>query len=216
MNYAYIEDNVVQGLIAEFDSNFPGVRIEQRFAPDFLAKCEPVDDTVMVGYVKTQTGFDPPPQFTSKIISELTLEEIKSITLKRIDGKCSETIMSGVIVNNKLYTLTELDQLSLNAALGQANAGESPIYYAAVGEPLTAYTGEQIRAIHKEAYNWGIVNLTYYALLKTWIAQETNADILAEIMYGSSLPTDLMDALTQVLIGAGINISVLSTLIKTE
>lgn len=62
MNYAHIRENTVYELIPEFDPVFPGVPIEQRFAPDFLARCEPVDGTIQVGYIKTETGFEAPPE----------------------------------------------------------------------------------------------------------------------------------------------------------
>ena len=142
--------------------------------------------------------------------AEQLLAAARDAAYSRIKGKCSEAIMSGVTVSGKHYTLTELDQLSLSAALGQVNAGMATVMYAADGEALSAYTAAQIRVIHTAAYNWGLCNRVYYALLYAWIERETDTATLAAVSYGSKLPDDMTAALTAQLTAAGIDASALA------
>lgn len=63
MKYLLIRDDVVHEIIPGEDPTFPGVPIQDRFAPNFIAGLEAVpDDTVVEElYVKIETGFAPPP-----------------------------------------------------------------------------------------------------------------------------------------------------------
>jgi len=46
MKYLFIRDGIVAEIIPEEYPIFPGIPITERFAPDFLAKCEAVPDEV--------------------------------------------------------------------------------------------------------------------------------------------------------------------------
>jgi len=144
----------------------------------------------------------------------LTVDELRAAALARISGKCKTAIMSGVTVSSKHYTLTELDQVNLNAAVALANAGTSAIPFAADREALTMYTADQIKAIGTAAYQWGVANQIYYALLQAWIARETDSAVLPTIDYGKVLPSDLTAALTAQLTAAGINTAALASLLN--
>lgn len=139
--------------------------------------------------------------------AEELLAAARSAATERISGKCSAAIASGVTVDGKHYTLSDRDQLSLNAAWAQINGGAATVPYAADGEALADYTAAQITAVGKAAYEWGIVCRTYYGLLYQWVARETDRDKLAGIQYGVKLPDDLMQALAATLSGAGIDVS---------
>lgn len=103
--------------------------------------------------------------------------------------------------------MTENDQLSLNAAIGLATASGKAISYAADGEAATDMTAAELTAVGRAAYDWGYVCRNYYALLKVWIARETDASKLAGIDFGSKLPDDLMQELSAKLSGAGIDVT---------
>ena len=134
-----------------------------------------------------------------------TGEELRAAAKERISGKCSEAIMSGVTVGEKHYSLSALDQISLNAAVALATAEGATIPYAADDEALTLYTAAQIKAISKAAYDWGVANRTYNGLLDFWRQCEGNAAKLQGMHYGSKLPAALMASLTADLTSAGID-----------
>lgn len=158
---------------------------------------------VLVDGTLTLTDTPAPVPPTEAELLALT----RTAAQERVSGKCSEAICSGITVDGKHYSLSDRDQLSLNAAWAQVNGGAATVPYAADGEALTDYTAAQITAVGKAAYDWGIVCRTYYGLLYQWVQRETDRDKLAGIQYGSKLPDDLMQALAATLQGAGIDVS---------
>jgi hypothetical protein len=137
----------------------------------------------------------------------------RNAALRRIDGKCSAAIYSGVTVSGKRYSLTLVSQQNLKTAQDKITAGATSVIFAADGEEPTVHTAEQITAISNAAYEWGVVNTSYYAKLQKWIARETDTTILNAIDYGSALPDDLMSELATLLAGAGIDLAKYSTML---
>lgn len=135
------------------------------------------------------------------------IEQSKQNVLNRINGKCSTAIYSGITVNNKHYKLTPTAQSNLKTALDKIASGATSVIYSADNEEPTLHTAEQITAINNAAYEWGIVNTTYYGKLQKWIARETDITILNSIDYGVQLPNDLMQELNDLLQSVGTNIS---------
>lgn len=135
------------------------------------------------------------------------LEKARKDALNRIDGKCSGAIASGVTVGSKHYKLTPTAQSNLATAQAKVDGGAASVIYAADGEEPTLHTAAQITALSDAAYKWGVVNTSYYAKLKAWIARETDTAVLNAIDYGTQLPTDLMQELTDLLTSAGIDVT---------
>lgn len=48
MKYLYLVDNIVSEIIPEENPIFPGVPVDQRYAPDFVAKLKEVSDETTV------------------------------------------------------------------------------------------------------------------------------------------------------------------------
>lgn len=48
-------------ILPEFSDDFPGVPIQERFAPSFLALCEPIGEEVQLGWIKNEDGAFSPP-----------------------------------------------------------------------------------------------------------------------------------------------------------
>lgn len=147
------------------------------------------------------------------IVPELTLNELRTDALTRIDGKCSAAIYSGVTVGDKHYSLSLVSQQNLKTAQDKITAGATSVIFAADGEEPTIHTAEQITAISNAAYEWGVVNTSYYAKLQKWIARETDTAALNAVDYGSMLPDDLMSELATLLSGAGIDLAKYSALL---
>ena len=65
MQYIYVENGIACELIPGEDSNFPGILITERYAPDFLAKCVEVPEGTevrsgMIYDVETGSFTEPP------------------------------------------------------------------------------------------------------------------------------------------------------------
>ena len=144
------------------------------------------------------------------------IEQLRINALERISGKCSAAIYAGVTVNGKHYSLSLVSQQNLKTAQDKITAGATSVIFAADSEEPTVHTAEQITAISNAAYEWGVVNTSYYAKLQKWIARETDAAILNAIDYGSMLPNDLMTELATLLSGAGIDLAKYSTMLSED
>ena len=207
MKYAQIRDSIVVELIPETDENFPGIPITERFSAEFLTSCETVDDTVQIGYKKTDSGFEPVP---APDPVPITVEDYRTQALERISGKCSVAIYSGVDVNGKHYTLSKNEQDALAIAQTKVDKGATAVIY---GDGLT--DAATITALSQAAYEWGVVCTTYYAYLKQYIAAETDVDKLAAIDFGKALPDSYMQQLTTLLNSAGIDITKYASIINS-
>ena len=130
------------------------------------------------------------------------VQAARNAALRRIEGKCSAAIYSGVTVDGKHYTLSKNEQDALAIAQTKVDKGATAIIY---GDGLT--DAATITAISAAAYEWGVVCTTYYAYLKQYIAAETDTDKLAAIDFGKALPDGYMQQLVALLNSAGIDIT---------
>ena len=135
------------------------------------------------------------------------VQAARNAALRRIEGKCSAAIYSGVTVDGKHYKLTPTAQSNLATAKTMVDAGATGVIYAADGEGPSLHTAAQVTAISTAAYEWGVVNTSYYAALVGWISSETDTAVLLGINYGSSLPAERLKALGDLLASAGIDLS---------
>ena len=158
------------------------------------------------------TAFTPDTDKWEKLNTP-TIEQVKQNAINRIDGKCSAAIYSGVTIADKHYSLSLVTQQNLKTAQDKITAGATSVIFAADGEEPTVHTAEQITEISNAAYEWGVVNTSYYAKLQKWIVRETDTAILNAIDYGSMLPNDLMTELATLLVGAGIDLAKYSTML---
>ena len=124
--------------------------------------------------------------------------------------KCTGTANMGRRTTAPKWLVT---QQNLKTAQDKITAGATSVIFAADGEEPTVHTAEQITAISNAAYEWGVVNTSYYAKLQKWIVRETDTSILNSIDYGSMLPNDLMSELATLLTGAGIDLAKYSTML---
>ena len=126
----------------------------------------------------------------------------RNAALRRIEGKCSAAIYTGVTVDGKHYTLSKNEQDALAIAQTKVDKGATAVLY---GDGLK--DAATITAISAAAYEWGVVCTTYYAYLKQYIAAETDVDKLAAIDFGKALPDSYMQQLAALLNSAGIDIT---------
>lgn len=134
--------------------------------------------------------------------------------LNSLNGMCSGAIYQGLDINGKHYSFTALAQESIKGLMQEIQQGSTIVPYKADGEGYTPHTAEQMTTIAKAMSEWIKVNTHYYDLLKQWIERETDETILANIHYGSQLPSDLMQTLTTSLAQYGIDITKYASLIS--
>lgn len=196
MKTVRLENGVVAEIIPEY-----ALPVKTWYGAEFAAKCVEVPEDVAQGWeynAETKTFSDP---------SVRSVEELRTAALERISGKCSAAIYSGITVDGKHYKLTPTAQSDLATAQAKIDGGATSVIYSADGEAPALYTAAQITAISTAAYEWGVVNTSYYAALQGYIAAETDVDKLKAIDYGKALPGSNMQQLTALLTSAGIDIT---------
>ena len=204
MKYAQIREGRVVELIPEIDANFPEISITERFSAEFLAACEAVDDTVLVGYKKTDAGFEPeiPPE-----PRPVTIEDYRAKAKARLDGCCSGAIYAGTTVTcsaergAKHYAFTDEAQRAITLMAQGVSLGQLSFSYKADDEEYNAYTADEVKVLFKALGDWITANTKYKEILEKWIEQETDTTVLGAIHYGSAPPetllTELVTYLTQ-------------------
>lgn len=196
MKTVRIENGIVAEVIPEY-----ALPVETWYGSEFAERCFEAPDDVVQGWkynAETKTFSDP---------SVRSVEELRAAALERISGKCSAAIFSGITVDSKHYKLTATAQTNLATAQAKIDGGATSVIYSADGEAPALYTAAQITAISAAAYEWGVVNTSYYTTLQSYIAAETDADKLKAIDYGKALPDSNMQQLTALLSSAGIDIT---------
>lgn len=123
-----------------------------------------------------------------------SLEEAREVKKAEFSYYCNKNIVNGgvdVELSNgstKHFSLTDKDQINLNAKMLNAMVGVEQLEYHSDGEPYTYYSATDMITICAAAQAKVTLETTYYNCLKQWIdGCETVEEIMA-IKYGDSIP----------------------------
>ena len=205
MKTVRLENNFVVEIIPEY-----ALPVKTWYGAEFASKCVEAPDVIAQGWkynAETKTFSDP---------SVRSVEELRAAALERISGKCSAAIYSGANIGGKHYSFTQTAQGNIKGMLIEAQSGKTIFLYCADGEPLTAYTADQIKEIAQVMGEWINVNTGYYEQLKTWINRETDEVVLSTIHYGSQLPNDLMQELVAKLASVCVDITKYASMLGVD
>ena len=202
--YILLSDaNYVAEIIPDEDPIFPGIPIERRYAPDFVAKLLHVaDDTAVkqnqVYDPETGTFSDPPAPEPVEPTPELPtdLTGMKAVKKEELSDACHAAIVAGVDVKlsdgtTGHFSLEETDQINLTTAYNAVQNGATGYPYHADGQLCKMYPAADITAISQAATAHKLYHLTYCNHLMAWAKRVETADELTAITYGAELPEDL-------------------------
>ena len=211
--YILLNNNIVYEIIPDEDPVFPGIPIDARYAPDFVAKLLHIDDSIDVeqnwvydsetGTFSTPAAPDPEP--TPEPPTDIT--SLKAAKKEEISDACHAAIVAGVDVElsdgtTGHFSLEETDQINLTTAYNAVQTGATGYPYHADGDLCKMYSAADIIAISEAATAHKLYHLTYCNHLLAWVKRAETPDELAGITYGADLPEDLAANMAEVLANA--------------
>lgn len=144
---------------------------------------------------KYTTQYEESPALPSEPYQP-TINEIKVSKLHTVISECNLKITSGfeaVLSNGKTehFSLTETDQINLQAAMLAVQQGAATYPYHADEELCRLYSADDILSISGAARDHKFWHTTYCNHLCTWIRRSESSEELESIHYGIELPKDL-------------------------
>lgn len=209
--YILLNNNAVAELIPDEDPIFPGIPIEQRYTPDFVAKLLRVADDTEVKqnwiYDAEMCTFAEPPAPEPVPMLPSDLPGLKDAKKEELSEACHNAIVAGVDVElsdgtTGHFSLEETDQINLTTAYNAVQNGATGYPYHADGQLCKMYPAADITAISQAATAHKLYHLTYCNHLMAWAKRVETADELAAITYGAELPEDLAANMAEVLSNA--------------
>lgn len=114
------------------------------------------------------------------------------------------------------FTLSASDQTMLLGIYAMVQGGLTQFPYHSVNtnsrslNKCTVYSDADIAKIATSAFGYITYHESYTNMLLQWLERETDPDVVATIVYGAQLPTDLADYLAMVLESAGVDPSLIN------
>lgn len=115
------------------------------------------------------------------------------------------------------FTLSTADQTMLLGIYAMVQGGLEQFPYHSVNtssrslNKCTVYSDSDIAKIATTAFGYITYHESYANMLLQWLDRETDPEVVATIVYGAQLPTDLADYLSMVLTAAGVDPSLFIT-----
>ena len=114
------------------------------------------------------------------------------------------------------FTLSASDQTMLLGIYAMVQGGLTQFPYHSVNttsrslNKCTVYSDADIAKIATSAFGYITYHESYANMMLQWLERETDPDVVATIVYGAQLPTDLADYLAMVLESAGVDPSLIN------
>ena len=137
--------------------------------------------------------YNPPiynPVITPEPIDTVSIEYAKQLRITELSNTCTQTIESGIDLENEHYSLTVTDQLNLLAAENEIRNGAEQVMYHTDGEDYRYFTAEEIAAIVSAANRWRIYNTTYFKAVKAYLTDLTDLQTILDFQYGDEVPDE--------------------------
>ena len=133
----------------------------------------------------------------------LTLAEKK---VQMANDTCQSTIYNGIDVElttgTEHFSLEPNDQTNIDSMFTAVTLGATQYPYHSDGAQCKMFSAADIVTLYV-AYKTNVTTQTTYCnFLKIWINRETSKDVLAGIVYGSTLPDDLLAEMNAILASA--------------
>ena len=208
--YILLDNNKVKEIIPDIDPAFTDIPIENRYPAKFVEQLIHVADNTDVQqrwvYDPESGTFSEPPATAPKPEPVSDLPNMKAAKQKEISESCHNTIVSGIDVelsdgSTGHFSLQEVDQINLAAAVAACQQGASEYPYHADGKLCRMYSAADIAVIDHAAAAHKLYHTTYCNHLLAWARRAETADALTAVVYGADLPADLAKSMAALLEG---------------
>ena len=190
-----LENDIVAEIIPDFLPELPGVKINERYEPEFVQSLIHVsDDTeVQVGYIFKDGDYVPYER-------EITVDDIvnaKTVKISELSDICTKTIYDGTDVtlsdgSIEHFTLDANDQLNLSGIGLKILMGSEEIYWHEndITAPCKKYSTQDASIIIGTLTTFKEYNITYFRDLRIYINSLDDIESIMSIEYGFELPED--------------------------
>lgn len=113
----------------------------------------------------------------------ISAESIIPAKKEELSKACEATIVAGVDVGDKHYSMTIEDQANILAWMAVAQTGKS-IPYHSDGQPCRVYTAEEFMTVANTAVAFKTAQTTYCNLLMRQVEEMTDAEEVKAVKYG--------------------------------
>lgn len=213
-NYEYVDDpNASLDAVVEAAASEDGTEVTEPTTP----AQEQVPSTYSL-ILTNQPVPEPIPEPEPPTEEEL-LAMAKAGKDKDIENAMEQAIYNGIDVKTTYgtehFTLNTEDQTLLLGIYGMVQQGIQQYPYHSFSSQTrsnnicTVYSDEDIKQIAIVAFGHITFHESYTNMLLQWLNRETDREVVATIVYGATLPSDLMSYLAMILTSAGIDPSVI-------
>ena len=126
---------------------------------------------------------------------------IKNEKIAEVRSACEAAIVNGIDVvtefGNEHFSLATHDQQNLATIKMIIDGGVNEYPYHADGKQCVMYSAEDLAHIIETATYHVAYHTTYCNMLRVWIGRETSYDVVYNIKYGDDLPSDLDEAMRE-------------------
>lgn len=145
----------------------------------------------------------------SEFETQITLDDYKNATIKKMSKKCNEVIIEGfdlILSDNKNhhFSLKIEDQLKIQALALKVKSGETVLPYHADNEPCRFYTPDEIFAINNKMEKIIEYQTTYFNSLKNYINNMKTIDEIKSVKYGMDVLPEFRSEVFVTLISEGL------------
>lgn len=113
----------------------------------------------------------------------ISAESIIPVKKEELSKACEATIIAGVDVGDKHYSMTIEDQANILAWMAVAQAGKAVPYHSD-GKPCEVYSAENFLAVANAAVAFKTAQTTYCNLLMRQVEEMTDAEKIKAVEYG--------------------------------
>lgn len=132
------------------------------------------------------------------------LAKVRGDKLRELSAACNASIIAGVDVQFEdgmhHFSMGIEDQLNLMSLQAMIMAGQTEVAYHADGEPCRFYTAQEFTVLATAATNWKLYHESYYNSMRAYVNALEDADTIAGISYGDTVPEEYQTDVLKLLI----------------
>ncbi len=157
---------------------------------DFVGDADYVvpDDSELAEKIKTlypsfEIVTDDDGNITDVVEIPISAESVIPAKKEELSKACEATIVAGVDVGDKHYSMTIEDQANILAWMAVAQTGKAVPYHSD-GNPCEVYSAEDFLAVANAAVAYKTHHTTYCNLLMRQVEEMTDAEKIKAVAYG--------------------------------
>lgn len=127
------------------------------------------------------------------ISEEISLTNAKTQKINELSEACEQTIINGVQIDDKHYSMALTDQLNLESLKTTIMAGATAVPYHSDGENCSLHSSADFLRIYNVCAAHKISQTTYFNQLKQYIESLNNVNDINAVTYGQELTGEYLD-----------------------